>query len=387
MCDLNSSYEKRQLSSYVTLNFDLNKVYCDDSSCHSNDPMITHPSTASSSDAFHELFGSTEEGSSESQIGTKECDDSSNEACGVPHPNNAQTTSLVNAEGNHERTESSARRLIFDELRSSEEVLGPSQEFGCDKNDPNDGIIGCTLEVSQSQIHTCAATKGANIDKGKIEDNILANSDRSHIDSASPEHCHVGDNESSNAETAHSKVELANPLFSEKSLKSSCRRKEERNEADVLVREAAESLIHISFESFACYQDCSEIENKETAATPQCSIDSFERFTLGLKDCAEDDLCVSSKLVEVDLTENKDYGLKIRRGRRLKDFQRDILPGLASLSRHEICEDINILEGVLRSREYRKMRAKMTDDGQNSWCVPGRSRRPQLSCTKRRRFS
>lgn len=78
---------------------------------------------------------------------------------------------------------------------------------------------------------------------------------------------------------------------------------------------------------------------------------------------------MSSKAYEVNTTATgkKDFGFRLKRGRRFKDFQKEILPGLASLSRHEIQEDINILKAVLRSREYWKIRARMGD--QSSWCV------------------
>ncbi|KAF2591792.1 hypothetical protein F2Q70_00041825 [Brassica cretica] len=45
----------------------------------------------------------------------------------------------------------------------------------------------------------------------------------------------------------------------------------------------------------------------------------------------------------------------------MKNFQKEIVPSLASLSRHEIREDMNILEAVLRSREYKKMQGKTRD--------------------------
>ncbi|XP_057810775.1 uncharacterized protein LOC131025162 [Salvia miltiorrhiza] len=38
-----------------------------------------------------------------------------------------------------------------------------------------------------------------------------------------------------------------------------------------------------------------------------------------------------------------------RRGRQWRDFQRDILPGLASLSRHEVTEDLQIFGGMMRA--------------------------------------
>ncbi|XP_039012146.1 uncharacterized protein LOC120141293 [Hibiscus syriacus] len=126
-------------------------------------------------------------------------------------------------------------------------------------------------------------------------------------------------------------------------------------EVDNLIQIAAESLMHFTSKNSACYQESSnQTASKEW---PQCSYDSFELMTLELAESIADD-----------------YSL--RRGRRLKDFQ-DILLGLASPFRHEIREDINILEGVLRSREYKKMRAKMANG--ESWCKPVRSRRSRLN--------
>ena len=164
---------------------------------------------------------------------------------------------------------------------------------------------------------------------------------------------------------------------------------EESAEVDDLIQIAAESLIHISLENSACYQESSTRTGsnelaKEDEKQPQCSSDSFELMTLKLTESTADDYSVSSKPFEVSDAERKDFSVKLRRGRRLKDFQRDILPGLASLSRHEIREDINILEGVLRSREYRKMRAKMSNG--ESWCTPVRSRRSRLNYVGRKTF-
>ncbi|KAM1145890.1 hypothetical protein ACFX2J_037708 [Malus domestica] len=110
---------------------------------------------------------------------------------------------------------------------------------------------------------------------------------------------------------------------------------------------------------------------------PQCSSDSYELLTLNLIEGTEDDYCVSLKPSEVNYNDSKEFGVKLRRGRRMKDFQRDILPGLASLSRHEIREDINIMETVLRSREYKKLRGKVAD--YQSWCTPVKNKRSRLN--------
>ncbi|PON92976.1 hypothetical protein TorRG33x02_112550 [Trema orientale] len=428
-CDVNVLNKKlstklQQISSYGKWELDLNKVCCDDSSCYSNDPIMSHPSTASSSHAFLGLVGRVEEGSFRSKVWSKEYNNCSGETSGIIHPDDAGNSVLENSNSIHERTGICPESK---ELCGSEVVRSPFEEFGCNKNDSDDANIGYRLETLKSQTSTRLAIRAVNHEKGESEDDVLSYSDHSknivqdacgNTSSASCKPCHVGDNESSNGETMQAEVELGNSLSidrlsgnekrsqapatlcGEQNLKSSdssefkheyLSKEESDKVVDSSVHMAAESLILFFLESSACYQDCSmkdaestEMEANERAM-PQSSCDSFELLTLKLKECSEYDTCVSSKPPEVNFTEKKDYGFKIRRGRRLKDFQRDILPGLASLSRQEIREDINILEGVLRSREYRKIQAKMADV--HGWCTPARSRRSRLKYTARRRFS
>ncbi|KAJ4915638.1 hypothetical protein Rs2_01188 [Raphanus sativus] len=132
---------------------------------------------------------------------------------------------------------------------------------------------------------------------------------------------------------------------------------------------AAESLVHISSSAVSCRNQ--DLESKPVSRTNslECcwSCDSYELQTLGISETnTEEDLCVSS-MARDELSNiardssRKETGLKLRRGRRMKHFLREILPNLTSLSRHEIREDINILEAVLRSREYKKMQGKGKD--------------------------
>ncbi|KAF5734887.1 hypothetical protein HS088_TW15G00384 [Tripterygium wilfordii] len=160
-------------------------------------------------------------------------------------------------------------------------------------------------------------------------------------------------------------------------------------EVDCLIEIAAQSLLQISLDN-SSYLDprkqagSNEMENNKEEL-PQCSSDSYELMVLQLTESTVDDDSVSSKLFEVNEKETRDFSMKLRRGRRMKDFQKEILPGLASLSRHEIREDINIMEAVLRSREYRKMRAKTAD--KRDWCTPVRSKRSRLNYAGRRNIS
>lgn len=160
-----------------------------------------------------------------------------------------------------------------------------------------------------------------------------------------------------------------------------CCNEEEEEESSEMIQMAAESLVHISAISHQ-NQDLQSKPVSRTNSSPQdqdfpdkpemgkaepgCSCDSYELHTLGISETnAEEDCCVSSmaldELNNITRDNNKEIGLKLRRGRRMKNFQKEILPSLTSLSRHEIREDINILEAVLRSREYKKMQGKTKD--------------------------
>lgn len=157
-------------------------------------------------------------------------------------------------------------------------------------------------------------------------------------------------------------------------------------EVDNEVQKGAVSLLFFKLE---CMRDQScwtakasktrqKEQNDSNEQQPQYSSDTFESMVLKLPECNEDDSCVSSKPFEVNNTNNKDCGIALRRGRRMKDFRKDILPNLASLSRHEISEDIKIMEAVLRSREYKKIMSRMKGE-QKCFTPVMRSRRSRLN--------
>ncbi|CAD5316090.1 unnamed protein product [Arabidopsis thaliana] len=142
-----------------------------------------------------------------------------------------------------------------------------------------------------------------------------------------------------------------------------------------VIQMAAECLINISAVSH---------NQSHGVQEPGRSCDSFELHTLEKRETVPEELCcVSSKAID-DFSKKKEFGVKLRRGRRMKNFQKEILPELVSLSRHEIREDINLLEAVLRSRDYKKMQGK-TKDGK---CKPNLRNTKGLTQTyvgKRRR--
>lgn len=151
-------------------------------------------------------------------------------------------------------------------------------------------------------------------------------------------------------------------------------------EVDETVRKGAASLVY--FSCLALNQDCSlePKKRKKSCSTeremPQSSSESYESIVLKQVDRSVDEYCVSSTPPEAMGSDKKESGVKLRRGRRMKDFRKEILPGLASLSRQEISEDIKIMELALRSREYKKYSSKAAS---RSDCISSvRSRRPRL---------
>ncbi|XP_015083760.1 uncharacterized protein LOC107027104 [Solanum pennellii] len=149
----------------------------------------------------------------------------------------------------------------------------------------------------------------------------------------------------------------------------------------------AVSLIYLALE---CSEptvaiNMNKIEDDQNTEQPQCSSDTFEVMVLKQPESSIDDCCVTSNAFEFNATERKDYGITLKRGRRMKDFQRDIMPSLSTLSRHEIYEDIKIMETALRSREYKRHRSKLTDG--NKWFNPVRNRRSRLNHVGRKYYS
>ncbi|XP_022861854.1 uncharacterized protein LOC111382183 isoform X2 [Olea europaea var. sylvestris] len=152
--------------------------------------------------------------------------------------------------------------------------------------------------------------------------------------------------------------------------------KGEAAEHDKTVKRGAVSLIYFSLQCLAGDQNCIPCPNNGKRDVTQCSSDSYESLVLKQPESNVDEYCVSSAApFDVNGLNEMDYAKKLKRGRRMKDFQKEILPSLSSLSRQEICEDIRILQGAIRSREYKKYRAK--NDCRDDYLAPVRGRRPR----------
>uniref|UniRef100_A0A1J3DSM9 Uncharacterized protein n=1 Tax=Noccaea caerulescens TaxID=107243 RepID=A0A1J3DSM9_NOCCA len=88
-------------------------------------------------------------------------------------------------------------------------------------------------------------------------------------------------------------------------------------------------------------------------------IDSFEAMILQLPEITEDEY-MPKPLVPEDLRLEETSGTAMvtsqrprrgnaRKGKQRRDFQRDTLPGLVSLSKHEVTEDIHMFDGFMRA--------------------------------------
>ncbi|XP_035544902.1 uncharacterized protein LOC118348072 [Juglans regia] len=82
-------------------------------------------------------------------------------------------------------------------------------------------------------------------------------------------------------------------------------------------------------------------------------IDYFEFMTLNLVESKVEDYCYKPQTLENPKDENtlprKPRRGQTRRGRQRKDFQREILPSLTSLSRNEVTEDLQTIEGLIKA--------------------------------------
>ncbi|XP_076890364.1 uncharacterized protein LOC143541413 [Bidens hawaiensis] len=94
---------------------------------------------------------------------------------------------------------------------------------------------------------------------------------------------------------------------------------------------------------------------EKNIASETREIDEYEMLTLQLEETKEEDYMPTPSAPEnqepdevgpEDCRPRRGQG---RRGRARRDFQRDTLPGITSLSRHEITEDIQIFGGLMRA--------------------------------------
>ncbi|XP_070016188.1 uncharacterized protein [Nicotiana sylvestris] len=100
-----------------------------------------------------------------------------------------------------------------------------------------------------------------------------------------------------------------------------------------------------------------ELDGTIVARCGSKEIDCFEEMTLRLTETKEEDYMPKPFVPEFQTAEDGGTSSlttrprrgQARRGRQRRDFQRDILPGLVSLSRHEVTEDIQTFGGLMRA--------------------------------------
>ncbi|KAB2000629.1 hypothetical protein ES319_D12G245500v1 [Gossypium barbadense] len=431
---------KQQFKSYGVRHLDLNEVQLGDSSCHLNDAIAAHPSTTSLSGGFSELVSRSRKTLCPTAFGIKEIKFSNNNFEMLQQEDGVKLA-LMNSNSKDRRKDVQVRNSELNGKNECETSFvglacisstqtNLSQEHGSHHSNTQNGRDVLMPELQTDPAHglntaravamqvNCKKTeKGGTLlcsDKTQI---IIEDEHPDQSPTSGKSSC-ISDNDSSPVRTMQSRIEPydsnlpASDQFSgthERSqvvetfsseldqrssdsneMKHECNNnREESAEVDDLLQTAAESLIHLSLENPAFHHESStktesnELEN-EDKGNRRCTSDYFELMTLQLTESSVDVYSVASKPFEISELEGKDFSIKLRRGRRLKDFQRDILPGLACLSRHEIREDVNILEGVLRSREYKRMRAKMGNG--ESWCTPMRGKRSRLTYVGRKSF-
>ncbi|XP_023002787.1 uncharacterized protein LOC111496547 [Cucurbita maxima] len=142
------------------------------------------------------------------------------------------------------------------------------------------------------------------------------------------------------------------------------------NEQDGVMELAAEAIVSIA--SSVCdshLEDCMDnafdllvemavLYSNDDENEYEEGMDSFESMTLGLAEAKEEEYMPKPLVLPGHITMEEDAANvlqsrprkgRARRGRQRRDFQRDILPGLTSLSRQEVTEDLNTFGGLMRA--------------------------------------
>ncbi|KAL8532445.1 hypothetical protein ACS0TY_008881 [Phlomoides rotata] len=100
---------------------------------------------------------------------------------------------------------------------------------------------------------------------------------------------------------------------------------------------------------------CNNNTSRKESRIGDDEMDDFEAMTLQLAETREEDYMPTPFVPENQETggsnalATRSRRGHSRRGRQRRDFQRDILPGLTSLSRHEVTEDLQTFGGLMRA--------------------------------------
>ncbi|XP_072981852.1 uncharacterized protein [Typha latifolia] len=187
---------------------------------------------------------------------------------------------------------------------------------------------------------------------------------------------------------------------------------------DTTLRVAAESIVSLSLDACSQADDitCSSLvpsscvslqwfaevatSNAENIGVPKFGggdgleplydngLDLFEAMTLNLEEMKADEyMCKHREQENWKDADSHSAALlltmsrrgKLRKRRQRKDFQKDILPGLATLSRHEVNEDLQSLGGLMREsgKSWQKASAMRGRGRNKSSCQTRGRRRPR----------
>jgi hypothetical protein len=139
---------------------------------------------------------------------------------------------------------------------------------------------------------------------------------------------------------------------------------------DTVVATAAETLLSIFRHNSTCGADClgsnSEIPAWDGNDEPECSLDSFEKIVLNVDEVRDDGQSVPVILPNKD---GPACGIKLKRGRGMRNFQREIMPKLVSLARQDIFDDLHAI-----GHEPKKPRSRKTARGQGGSSSRSRTR-------------
>lgn len=369
----NLSIKNEQLGTNEARYLDLNEA-------QNNDLIMTHYSTWSSSPGFKGTVGNGQQANCSSPIWIREKNNSSTESSTLEQDANVD---VMDCGSRNERTETHATESKFKGTSTGE----ITKMYNCQYDEvPVESTVNFSKDFSNCYDDESKKFEAV-IEPPAVEDgcNSILTVTVSSLSTCNAENDSGGEKVQNLSLPMSNQCYETETIFSiEKDLRSSgsieSEQDEESSEMKVLLQNAVETLMCMSLaDSVFDHDNNTKTESndmgKDQVDQPQHSCDSFELLVLNQTENNEDDefSVSSSQLSEVTDMGNMNFGVKLRRGRRLKDFRRDILPGLSCLSRHEICEDINIMEAVLRSREYQKIRGKM-QDGQKG-CPPTKSKR------------
>ncbi|KAI5387358.1 uncharacterized protein LOC127101050 [Lathyrus oleraceus] len=141
--------------------------------------------------------------------------------------------------------------------------------------------------------------------------------------------------------------------------------------------------------AFSCVDDMQRKLDNSKGKSPEGKgessskeLDYFEAMTLQLEEVKEEDympkpLVPENLLVEEAGTSSLPTRARkgpARRGRQRRDFQRDILPGLTSLSRHEVTEDLQTFGGLMKATGHAWHSGLTRRSSSRNGCGRGRRR-------------